>query len=338
MKTLRTSFLASLLGLVVLATACGSVSPYAAKVDGTRISPDDLEGELRSIAGNEQYLRLVEARQPVRGTGKGTFDSAFTALALTRQIYYVLVENQLRERKLTVGPPDLGAARQVVVEQLQGEEVFKNFSPGYQDELVLRQAQLDVLTLSVNGAESPDQATRAYFDSHQDEFTRACVRHILVPDQAKADELRTRLVAGEDFATIARAESKDPQSAARGGELGCDITRATQFVPEFLLAIFAQPVGEVGQPVKTQFGFHLIKVESRAVPPFDDKVSAQVRQKLTEGGQQKVLELLQEAAKKADIEIDPKYGTFNKEGDAPAVVPPQAPSTTPPAGPGPSTP
>jgi len=337
-SALRTSFLASLLGVVLATAACGSVTPYAAKVDGARISPDQLEGELRSIAGNEKYLQLVEARQPVRGTGKGTFDSAFTALALTRQIYYVLVENELRERELAVGPADLAAAREAVVEQLQGEEVFNEFSKDYQDQLVRRQAQLDVLTLAVNGAGSPEEAARAYYDSHQEEFTRACVRHILVPEQAKADELRARLVAGEDFAAVARSESKDTESAARGGELGCDITRDTQYVPEFLLAVFAQPVGEIGQPVKTQYGYHLIKVESRGVPPFDDKVSAQARQKLALGGQQKVLELLQEAAKNADIEIDPKYGTFDKEGASPAVVPPQAPSTTPGVGPGPPTP
>jgi len=331
---IRSFLLASLVGLVALATACGSVSPYAAKVDGERISPDQLESELRSIASNDQYLALVERRQPVRGTGQGTFDSAFTALALTRQIYYVLVENELSQRKLTVGPGDLTAARQVVIEQLTGEEVFKEFPAAYQEQLVLRQAQLDVLTLSISGETSPDQASRAYYDSHQDEFTRACVSHILVPEQAKADGLRARLLAGEDFATVARAESKDDESKVRGGDLGCDITRGTQFVPEFLLAIFAQPVGEVGQPVKTQFGFHIIKVVSRSVPPFDDKVSAQARQRLTEGGQEKVLTLLQEAARKADIDIDPRYGTFNKEGtNAPAVEPPQSPSSTGPATP-----
>ena len=327
---IRSFLLASLVGLVTLATACNSMSPYAARIDGERISPDQLERELRSIASNERYVELVEARQPVRGTGQGTFDSAFTALALTRQIYYVLVENELAQRKLTVGPADLAAARESVVEQLTGEEVFRDFSKEYQDRLVLRQAQLDVLTLSLNGEAAPDQASRAYYDSHQDEFARACVSHILVPEQAKADELRARLLAGEDFATVARAESKDDESKGRGGDLGCDITRSTQFVPEFLLAIFAQPVGEVGQPVKTQFGFHLIKVNSRTIPPFDDKVSAQARQRLTQGGQEKVLTLLQEAAKKADIEIDPRYGRFNKDGnDAPAVEPPQSPSTIP---------
>ena len=87
MRRLSTFFTAPVFALAVLATACGSVSPYAAKVDNKSISQKDLETELRSIAANGPYLKLIESRQQVRGTGAGTFDAAFTALALTRQIY-----------------------------------------------------------------------------------------------------------------------------------------------------------------------------------------------------------------------------------------------------------
>ena len=322
----RTSFLASLLGLAVLSTACGSVSPYAAKVDGERISPDQLEGELRSIASNDQYLKLVEARQPVRGSGQGTFDTAFTALALTRQIYYQLIGTELAARKLAVGPRDLAAARTTVIEQIQGEDVFNAFPKDYQEELVRRQAQLDLLTLSLNGQSgSADDAARAYYDTHRDEFAMACVSHILVATQEKADDVRARVGRGEDYAAVARTESSDTQSAMKGGELGCDITQATGFVPEFLLAVFSQPVGEVGAPVKTQFGFHLIKVTSRDVAPFD-KAKDQARAKLAETGQEKLLTWLQETVAKANIEINPRYGTFDKEGASPGVVPPARPA------------
>ena len=162
---MRTAFVASVVGIALLATAaCGSVAPYAAKVDGKRISEDTLVGELRSIAANEDYLKLVEERQPVRGTGQGTFDSAFTALALTRQIYYTLIATELGKRKLTVGDTDLAAARELVVQQLSGEEVFNKFPKSYQDALVRRQAELDLLTLSVNELGTPEQAARAYYD------------------------------------------------------------------------------------------------------------------------------------------------------------------------------
>lgn len=309
-----------------MATACGSVSPYAAKVDDKSISQDALETELRSIAANGPYLKLVESRQQVKGTGAGTFDAAFTALALTRQIYYELIGTELATRKLEVSPEDLAAARATVIEQIQGEDVFKDFPEQYQQELINRQAQLDLLTLSLNGLEgSTEEAAQAYYDSHQAEFASSCVSHILVQTQEKADEVKGRLDGGEDFAAVAKAESQDSQSALKGGELGCDINQDTGFVPEFMLAVSNQPVGQVGAPVKTQFGFHLIKVTSRETPPFEE-VKSQARQRLTVNGQEKLLTWLQETIEKADIEINPKYGTFNKEGASPGVVPPARPA------------
>lgn len=316
---------ALVVALALVATACGSVAPYAAKVDDKSISQDDLEKELRSIAANGPYLKLVETRQQVKGTGAGTFDAAFTALALTRQIYYQLIGAELTKRKLTVGPADLAAARATVIEQIQGEDVFKDFPKAYQDELVLRQAQLDLLTLSLNGQSgSAEEAAKAYYDSRKDEFANACVSHILVATQERADEVKAKLGRGEDFAAVARADSTDTLSAQKGGELGCDINQDTGFVPEFLLAVLNQPVGEVGNPVKTQFGFHIVKVTSRQVPPFD-QVKDQARSKLAEGGQEKLLTWLQETVGKAKIEINPRYGTFNKEGASPGVVPPARP-------------
>ena len=327
MKTKRTAFVASALGIILAFTAaCGSVSPYAAKVDGKRISEDTLVGELRSIAANEDYLKLVEERQPVRGSGQGTFDSAFTALALTRQIYYTLISEELGRRKLSVGPDDLTAAKAVVIQQLSGEEVFNKFSKSYQDDLVRRQAQLDVLTLSVNELGDADQAARTYYDNNPMEFSTACVSHILVTDEAKANELRGKLAAGEDFGNLARAETIDDGTKATGGDLGCDITPQTNFVDEFKLAVFTQPVGEVGAPVQTQFGFHLVKVTKREVAPYD-QVAALARQNVTDSGQEKVLALLQETVQKARIEINPKYGSFRKTGGSPGVVPPESGAT-----------
>lgn len=326
MKRFSVLFTALAGGLALVAIACGSVSPYAARVDSTSISQDSLEDELRSIGANGPYLKLIESRQQVKGTGAGTFDAAFTALALTRQIYYQLIGAELAARKLAVGPADLAAARATVIEQIQGEDVFNAFPKDYQEELVRRQAQLDLLTLSLNGLSgSTDDAARAYYDSHKDEFAMACVSHILVATQEKADDIKARVGRGEDYAALARAESSDTQSAVKGGELGCDITQATGFVPEFLLAVFSQPVGEVGAPVKTQFGFHLIKVTSRDVPPFD-QAKDQARAKLAETGQEKLLTWLQETVAKANIEINPRYGTFDKEGASPGVVPPARPA------------
>ncbi len=150
-------------------------------------------------------------------------------------------------------------------------------------------------------------------------------------EQAKADEIKGKLAAGEDFGNLARAESIDDGSKATGGDLGCDITPATNFVDEFKLAVFTQPVGEVGAPVQTQFGYHLVKVTKRDVSPYD-QVADLARQLVTDAGQEKVLALLQETVQTSRIEINPKYGSFRKTGGSPGVVPPESGATPTPIG------
>jgi foldase protein PrsA len=81
----------------------------------------------------------------------------------------------------------------------------------------------------------------------------------------------------------------------------------------------------VGPPVQTQFGFHVIKVTKRDVPPYD-QVKDRARQRLADSGQEKLLTWLQDTVTKAKIEINPRYGTFNKEGASPGVVPPARPA------------
>src|SRR4029079_13799707 len=76
------------------------------------------------------------------------------------------------------------------------------------------------------------------------------------------------LSAGEDFATLAKAESDDTGSGNMGGDL--NFFGHGQMVPQFEQAAFAAPVGQVTEPVKTQFGYHLILVEKHEVKTFDE--------------------------------------------------------------------
>jgi peptidyl-prolyl cis-trans isomerase C len=85
---------------------------------------------------------------------------------------------------------------------------------------------------------------------------------------AKAQDLRKQILAGADFATLAKAESDDAGSAVKGGDLGT--FRHGQMVPAFEQAAFAVPVGQVSEPVKTQFGYHIIKITERTSKTFDE--------------------------------------------------------------------
>ncbi|AZY49156.1 peptidylprolyl isomerase [Bordetella avium] len=91
-------------------------------------------------------------------------------------------------------------------------------------------------------------------------MAQASARHILVSTEARAQELKTAIQNGADFAEVARENSSCP-SARQGGDLGT--FGPGEMVREFDQVVFSAPVNEVQGPVKTQFGYHLVEVTSR---------------------------------------------------------------------------
>jgi parvulin-like peptidyl-prolyl isomerase len=85
---------------------------------------------------------------------------------------------------------------------------------------------------------------------------------------AKAQDIKKKLAAGEDFAKLAQAESDDSGSGAKGGDLG--EFKKGMMVPPFEQAAFAAKVGEVTDPVKSQFGYHIIKVEAHTTKTVEE--------------------------------------------------------------------
>jgi peptidyl-prolyl cis-trans isomerase C len=103
-------------------------------------------------------------------------------------------------------------------------------------------------------------------------------RHILVKTKEEAEDIVRQLDGGADFATLASEKTDDPSGKSSGGDLGW--FGAGQMVPEFETAAFALNVGEHSkEPVQSQFGWHVIKVEDKRVqqPPAFDQVKDQVR-------------------------------------------------------------
>ena len=106
--------------------------------------------------------------------------------------------------------------------------------------------------------------------------TQVLVQHILVADEATAQAVEERLKNGEDFATLATEVSTDPGSASRGGYY--DWAPASNYVPEFRDATLTQEIGVIGQPVKTDFGYHIIRVIGRQELPITDAQFEQKKQ------------------------------------------------------------
>lgn len=125
-----------------------------------------------------------------------------------------------------------------------------------------------------------DEECEAYYNENKEQFKEEMIRaaHILVEEEEQANELLAAIEGGADFHELASANSKCP-SGSRGGDLG-DFGRG-QMVPEFEQAAFALNIGEISGAVKTQFGYHLIKLlDKKDVVPFTD-VKGQIQQYLT---------------------------------------------------------
>src|SRR5690606_18806380 len=121
-------------------------------------------------------------------------------------------------------------------------------------------------------------------------------RHILVETEDKAKEVLAKLKSGGDFAELAKAESKDPGSSD-GGDLG-HFTK-DQMVAEFPEAAFKLDKGALSDPVQTQFGWHVIKVEDKRNKPVPDyeQVKDQIQTYVVRRAQAELVSKLRDAAK-----------------------------------------
>jgi peptidyl-prolyl cis-trans isomerase C len=147
------------------------------------------------------------------------------------------------------------------------------------------------------------------------EETRAS--HILLASEAEAQEVLKQIQGGADFATLAKEKSTDPSAKTNAGDLG--YFKRDQMVPEFAEAAFTIEPGTVGQtPVKSQFGWHVIKVEDRrqTVPSFEDK-QPELREQLA---REIVTALLTDVREGASVE------RFNLDGTPKAAAAPTAPA------------
>lgn len=159
----------------------------------------------------------------------------------------------------------------------------------------------------IKTAAKPDKKDlMAYYEKNKQLFVDNKVRasHILVKSKKEAEEVLAQIKAGKDFAQLAKEKSIGP-SGLKGGDLGT--FGRGQMVPEFDKAVFALAKGAIGGPVKTQFGYHIIKVTEKSdgkAAPFE-QVAANIRQRIVS---EKVNAYFTKLRKAAKVEIkDPRF-------------------------------
>jgi peptidyl-prolyl cis-trans isomerase C len=297
-------------------------SPPAAPSKTTTLGPDDLKvaPNHQRIAMTIQIEALsppsaTQRRTPVRRGGLLAFAAALALMLPGAQAGAQSAQSdpliakvngvEVHQSDLTMAEEDMGQNAQAmtgdakrdyllqyisdVILAAQAAEAKKvNDQKEFKSRLAFMRNKLLMETLlqqEGKAAVTPEAMKKVYDEAAKqmgnEQEVRA--RHILVPTEEEAKAVLAEIKKGTDFAELAKQKSKDPGAAAEGGDLG--YFTKDQMVPEFAEVAFKLEKGQVSDPVKTQFGWHIIKVEdkrTKPVPSFEqvkDQVSTYVERK-----------------------------------------------------------
>ena len=268
--TARTSFLVRPLGALALAAVLVAPAatlraqdsdPVIARANGVDIHQSDLAFADEEIGSNV----------PAQMTPQQKREYLITYLA------DVIVLAQAAEQQRLGDKPDV--QRQVAFER--------------------NKVMMEALLRSAGKAAQTDDALHKVYDEAVKKMTNeeeVHARHILVATEDEAKAIEAQLKGGADFAALAKEKSKDP-GAANGGDLG--YFTKDQMVPEFAEAAFKLDKGQISDPVHTQFGWHIIKVEDKRIKPTPtfDQVKPQLENFVAHRAQAELVDNLRKSAK-----------------------------------------
>ncbi|MFJ5763008.1 peptidylprolyl isomerase [Neobacillus sp. NPDC093182] len=240
-KTLSLIIVVLILAIGIFLSLALTKDTAVAKINGEAISKDEL------------YDVLVEQ---------------YGAAAVDQIIADKIVASEAKKEKVTITEKEVNAEVDKLKESYGGEDVFDQMLASNNTTLdALKEDLKSYLTLRkllIPQIEVTDEELQTYFDENKDslgEAEQVKASHILVEDEATAKEVKQKLTDGADFAELAKEYSTDEGTKENGGELGF-FARGTM-VTEFEDVAFTLPVNEISEPVKTDYGYHIIKVEEK---------------------------------------------------------------------------
>lgn len=264
----KLSFL--LLLAVAMLGACAPKSPDDSKIIAT------VNGEVITEKNYEDYLKARQVHQP-----PVVEKDKEREVVLDEMINRVLLTQEAKKRKLE-------------------QELDVYFQLKRQEENTLVRA---MLRQYLRDNPISDEEIKARFDKEMEQThkTEYRARHILVKTEGEARDIIAKLRSGAKFADLAKKHSGDLRSSKDGGDLGW--FNQGSMVPEFFNAVSGIGKGELSEPVKTEFGWHVIQLEDSRpwqTPPFEE-VKANIRQLVQ---QERVEAMVQELKTKAKIKTD----------------------------------
>jgi len=213
--------------------------------------------------------------------------------------------------------------REAKKEKVDNEKDFQEKLTDIKEQLLME----SLLKKKINvDSKTTDVDLKKYYDTHKEDFKREKeinTRHILLKTEEEAKQIQSRLLKGEDFVELAKQYSIDPNAKTTGGEIGFH-PKGT-LLPEYEgVAFKLSKVGQISGIVKTQFGYHIIRLEGMKAPSYVafDEVKDFIKQKISQEKQKEILEKYIEDLKKiAKITINEELLKAEKPEKTEAPLP-----------------
>jgi foldase protein PrsA len=304
----------ALLAFVVVALvagACAGSSSDAATVGDSAITIDELERDMILF----EFLSGLSGAPCGMPAPFESQDAACARFTLTNDIREELAKAYADDHDLKVEASVVNAAISQLETNLGAEALDGQLADASLDRQDLRRLAerlllLNVVQEAVVEERLDDEALRAQYEEQLGNFTSLEVAHILVEDPADAERIAAEVTPGT-FEQVARRESIDPGSAPNGGSLGTysEAEFLAQFDADFVGAALELEPGEISGPVETQFGWHVIRMVSRDVQPFED-----VEEQLRAGSSGQVFaDWMFEQLETTDVDVNPRFGRLDPE-------------------------
>ncbi len=190
--------------------------------------------------------------------------------------------------------------REAAKGKIEGEAEFQNRLADIKEQLLIESLLKKKIAAD---SQLTDDDMKKYYDTNKEKFKKEKeinTRHILLKTEEEAKQIMEKLQKGEDFIELSKKYSIDPNAKASGGEIGFH-PKGT-LLPEYEAAAFKlTKVGQVAGPVKSQFGYHIIRLEGAKPPAYVsfNEVKDFIRQQLVQDKQKELLEKYIEDLKKA---------------------------------------
>jgi parvulin-like peptidyl-prolyl isomerase len=306
----RAAVAALAVAAVTLVGACGK--------DGKATRPFEKSG-LAAEVGDERISTetLTSAVDTAEQAGQGKrARDVLTRDLLSLKIRLALYRKVAERMGVTVGDAEFAETRETLgkdpqIQQGGGLDKFtadQGFGKDEVTEIVQRISYERILgDKLVKDKPVTDEELKALFDANSAELDTAHTAHILVKDEALANKILAKLKAGGDFAALAKKYSIDDSNKGSGGDLGTN--PRGKFVPEFDKAVFEAKTGDLLGPVKTQFGFHIIKVIERA--SFESVKESMRTQAGERVGSDRLKVEVDKAIADEGLQVNPRFGKWD---------------------------